>query len=271
MTSFLRFLAAVLLLFPIWVSAASEKESIEEISSSLSSITEEQIPALTEKANAGDSKAQLLLGFAYFYGRGITKDNDEANKWLEKAGEQGNILAQYQLGVNYATPATTAKPDFDQAAKWYAKAAKQGNAEAQFRLGTHYRMGAGVAQSDADAVKWFQKAADQGHAEAQWSLGLMYQRGFGIAKSEAAAAKWYRLSAEQGFAKAEYYLATLYELGMGVPKDNVSAYKWHTVAVAMGEPSALRFREYLAERMTQKEITTGQQQATKWLSQHQQK
>ena len=40
-------------------------------------------------------------------------------------------------------------------------------AQAQFNLGFMYDQGAGVAQSDVEAVRWYRKTADQGHAQAR--------------------------------------------------------------------------------------------------------
>jgi TPR repeat protein len=259
--------AALLLLASSWTSAGEEQRYTEEVSRSVSALTPAQLPALTEAAEAGDSKAQLLLGLAYFYGQAAAQDPRLANQWLSKAADQGDVLAQYQLAVNHSAQDT--QPDATEAVKWFTKAAQQGHTEAQFRLGTHYLIGIGVAQDGNAAAQWFRKAADQNHAEAQWALGTLYQKGFGVAKSSSEAAKWYLLSAEQGFAKAEYYLATLYELGEGVARDTVSAYKWHTIASEMGEPVALRYRENLATQMSAEQVTQGEQLATEWLGLHQ--
>lgn len=259
--------AALLFLLSPWASAGEEQRYIEEVSQSVSALTPAQLPALTKAAEAGDSKAQLLLGLAYFYGQAVTQDPLLANQWLSKAAEQGDMLAQYQLAVNYSSQET--QPGGTQTVKWFTKAAQQGHTEAQFRLGIHYLIGIGVTQDGNEAAKWFRKAAEQNHAEAQWTLGTLYQKGFGVAKSTTEAAKWYLLSAEQGFARAEYYLATLYELGQGVAKDNISAYKWHTIASKMGEPVALRYRENLAAQMSAEQIAQGEQQASEWLGHHQ--
>jgi TPR repeat protein len=50
---------------------------------------------------------------------------------------------------------------------WYQKAADQGQAKAQYNLGVMYANGKGVLKDDKQAVYWYQKAADQGQAKAQ--------------------------------------------------------------------------------------------------------
>ena len=44
--------------------------------------------------------------------------------------------------------------DYAEAARWYRKAAEQGNAIAQTNLGTMYFQGQGVPQDYAEAVRW---------------------------------------------------------------------------------------------------------------------
>lgn len=51
----------------------------------------------------------------------------------------------------------------------YVEAAEQGDALAQSQLGFMYAMGQGVFRNYAEAAKWYRKAAEQGHSEAiQW-------------------------------------------------------------------------------------------------------
>ncbi|WP_288264747.1 tetratricopeptide repeat protein [uncultured Dialister sp.] len=59
---------------------------------------------------------------------------------------------------------------YEKAAKWYQKAADQGDAVAQYNLGTMYKNGLGVEQSYKKAAKWYRKAADQGLAAAKKKL-----------------------------------------------------------------------------------------------------
>lgn len=52
------------------------------------------------------------------------------------------------------------------------KAAEQGNAVAQNNLGVVYLTGKNVARDDAEAVKWFTKSAQQGNVSAQFNLDV---------------------------------------------------------------------------------------------------
>ncbi|MFM9746067.1 tetratricopeptide repeat protein, partial [Streptomyces brasiliscabiei] len=66
-------------------------------------------------------QAQLILGQWYAKQSGA---DTEAIKWLEKAAEQGNRDAQYQLGLRYEQGKGVNKRS-DIAQRWFEKAAAQ--------------------------------------------------------------------------------------------------------------------------------------------------
>ena len=74
------------------------------------------------------------------------------------AGPLEESVAAYQRG-DYATTVQLIRP-----------MAEQGNALAQYELGFMYDQGQGVRQDDAEAVKWYGLAAEQGYAGAQNAL-----------------------------------------------------------------------------------------------------
>ncbi|OFW08031.1 MAG: hypothetical protein A3H96_21780 [Acidobacteria bacterium RIFCSPLOWO2_02_FULL_67_36] len=82
-----------------------------------------------------------------------------------------------------------------QAVAWYRKAADQGDVTAQFNLGVSYANGRGVPQEYAQAVTWYRKAAEQGEAGAQFNLGMMYSTGKGVPQDYVEAHKWRNLAA----------------------------------------------------------------------------
>ena len=80
---------------------------------------------------------------------------------------------------------------------WRARA-EEGEAIAQYNLGVMYADGRGVPQDDVEAVRWYQLAADQGEPLAQVSLGLMYGKGDGVPQDTVLAHMWWSLAAAQG-------------------------------------------------------------------------
>jgi len=72
-------------------------------------------------------------------------------KDLVAQAEAGNPAA-FDLAVRYAE-ADAATRNYELAAKWYDKAGKQGNAVAEYRLASIYEKGVGVERSQASRCK----------------------------------------------------------------------------------------------------------------------
>jgi len=119
------------------------------------------------------------------------------------------------------------------------KAAEQGQIRAQYLVGLMYYHGEGAVQSFAAAEKWFRKSADQGEAEAQYMLGLCYYDGDGVNQDYRSAGLWWRKAADQGDAKAQYRLGMLHKKGEGVKIDRDKAAYWLKKAEEQGHTMAL--------------------------------
>ena len=85
---------------------------------------------------------------SWMKGEGVTKDDVEAVKWYRKAAEQGNALAQANLGILFETGRGVPKDDVE-AAVWYRKAAEQGNTFAQANLRVLLESGRKAPASDS--------------------------------------------------------------------------------------------------------------------------
>jgi hypothetical protein len=117
-----------------------------------------EIDALRVRAEAGDAYAQYDLGYMYYEGEGVPRDDAEAARWIRLAADQGHAAAQVNLGVMYAD-------------------------------------GRGVPQDDAEAVRWYRLAADQGLATS--GLGYQYVTGRGVPQDYVQAHMWFNLAASR--------------------------------------------------------------------------
>ncbi len=113
------------------------------------------VPALdrlTQLANGGNSKAELIVGLKYLNGEGVAVNEAQAAKWLERAAEAGEPVAQYRLGTLYqhgkSVPADPAK-----AAHWYLASAMQGNRKAMHNIAIAYAQGTGVKKDSTEAAR----------------------------------------------------------------------------------------------------------------------
>ena len=60
--------------------------------------------------------------------------------------------------------------DLEKAVSWYQRAAEQGEATALFNLGGMFRKGYGVQQNDLKALENYRQAAAKGNAQAKQML-----------------------------------------------------------------------------------------------------
>jgi TPR repeat protein len=167
--------------------------------------------------------------------------------------------ADFQAGMD-----ATIRGDYATALREWRPLAEQGDALAQYNLGVLYRKGRGVPQDDVQARQWYAKAAAQGQAKAQFNLGTLYFNGEGVPKDYPQALRWFRLAADQGEAVAQTKIAIMYDEGQGVSQDLVQAYKWYSLAATNGDKPAAELRDATAQQMTPAQIAEGQKLALEW-------
>ncbi|AZD10730.1 TPR repeat, SEL1 subfamily protein [Pseudomonas chlororaphis] len=92
-----------------------------------------------------------------------SQDLSEALAVCQKAADEGDAQAQYELGEFYyeGTPR-----DLNQALSYFEKASLQGHAQAQFKLGTMFFRGEGVPANNIQAYIVLKMAAVNGAEEA---------------------------------------------------------------------------------------------------------
>jgi len=158
-----------------------------------------------------------------------------------------------------------ARGDYEAALGEFQPLAKRGDAEAQFMLGYMYSRGQGVAHDFTAAMMLYRMAAEHGHMQARTNLGVFYRLGMGTPDTYyTEAAKWYRQAAGQGEAGAKFDLGVLYLNGQGVPQDDVLAHMWFNLASGQGNDAARKNRDFVAARMTPRQITEAETLARDW-------
>jgi TPR repeat protein len=89
------------------------------------------------------------------------------------------------------------------------RAAKNGNVQAQFDLAVMYATGNGVRKNEAIAFEWFHKAALNNHTEAKYYMGLSFLQGRGVKRQPHLARQWFKRASKAGHPKASFHLAKL--------------------------------------------------------------
>jgi TPR repeat protein len=217
------FLLALSLLVPI-LSANTTFPDYHQINNLVNALSPADIPALTQKAEAGAAASQIMLGLAYQNGHGVRENQSDAFGWYQKAAAQGNAMGENLLGFSYYVGIGIGRDDA-QAVAWFRKAAAQSDYTAQDNLATVLKNGASLPKNTDEARAIVQKEGTAGGIEAQLALGLAYSGSpnrLGIHKDYELAANWLQKSSDAGSPIAQASLAALYFLGQGVPKDEAA-------------------------------------------------
>ena len=166
-----------------------------------------EIKSLEAAAEQGDMEAQFNLGLMYYDGEVTEVNYEKALYWWEKAAEQGDVRAQFNVGSMYYDGEGT-EVNYKKALYWYEKAAEQGDVDAQFETADmyYYSYGEGMSWDKEKALHWFEKAAEQGHMKAQFKTGRMYYKGEGTKRNKEKALYWFEQAAAQGDERAQEYI-----------------------------------------------------------------
>ena len=183
----------------------------------------EEVPALQQKAEAGDVRSQLMLGMLYQLGCGVVKPDASLElAWYRKAADQGSSIGENQIGTYYDL-----REGHDQAEgfRWYRKAADRGDAAAQNNVAIMYEGGLGVKADLAEAAAWYRRAVENGAYRDVFELLLLYDSGKALPdksleENKKEGLRLIQSLADQGNAEAQYALAGVYKRGaLGVPRD----------------------------------------------------
>jgi hypothetical protein len=147
--------------------------NINELGGAAKALSAAELPALRTRAEAGDARAQFLVGLAYEYGyAGLTGDLAESLRWHKLAGQQGIGVAETWVGDFYYDGLGVAM-DYVEALSWYRRASEHGHAEGSRYVGDFTLLGLGTARDPKQAAVWYGKAASQGDARAKARLALL--------------------------------------------------------------------------------------------------
>ena len=155
--------------------------------------------------------AIIVFAFVFFM---LFTPGTQTVKECRKAAEQGDIKAQYKLGITYLGFGNSVlsgylAPDSVEGIKWITKAAEQGEVKAQYLLARCYLQGLNVKKNYTKAIRWYTKAAEQGDITSQYDLGLIYFQGIIVKKNLPKSKEWFIKAARQGNIDAQRMLSKL--------------------------------------------------------------
>lgn len=202
---------------------------------------------MIDSANEGNVEAQLQLGVIYATENGSNAHLEEAKKWLIKAAHGGSVEAEYNLGVIYSGSEKNSQ-DYSQAYYWFEQAANKGNRDAQYNLGVMYIEGMVGESNPAEAEKWFQKSVVNGTPAEQYELAIIYKEGTKLPQDYNKAIFWFEIAAAYGHMMAQYEVGRMYGEGIGVERNYVKSLEWLHKSAQQGNNIAAQEIEVVARQ-----------------------
>lgn len=175
---------------------------------------------------------------------------ESARGFLEKASNEGNIVASWYLGHIYRL-GRGVPSDKGKAFHYYSIVAESFTPDepdprrlritidALVRVADIYRTGdkdASIAPDARTAYRLYNTAASYGHPAAHFAQGLMTLQGQGVKANPEKALKWMLLAAKKRYAPAEALLGELYWKGTIVKRDPTRALMWYVLATQSARP-----------------------------------
>lgn len=201
------------------------------------------IPELKSMAPWADDMKKARLAYS-------SGNFENARVFLEKASDEGDIVASWYLGHIYRLGRGVAS-DTGKSFHYYSIVAEaftpdepdprrlRITIDALVRVADIYRVGdksASISANAKTAFRLYNTAASYGHPAAHFAQGLMTLEGQGVKANPEKALKWLFLAAKKRYPPAEALLGDLYWRGEIVKRDRTRALMWYVLATQSARP-----------------------------------
>ncbi len=151
-------------------------------------------------AERGDAYAMINLVVFYDQGKGVKKDPDQAQRWLDAAAQSGHWYGSIEKGFALLAGNYGSKMDHQQGLQVLQNAVESGHGDALMFIAKAYAKGFGLKKDGKMAVRFAEAAYRQGNAEAASVLAFLYSEGLGEVKADKELAGfWGREASKPGF------------------------------------------------------------------------
>lgn len=200
-----KIIAAILILSFSLISNAKDISDFEKEVSALS--FEEQKKLFSKYINNSSNKNDIypFLGYMYYHGIGVTKDEKIAVNIYERIIEEGSLNGHFLLGKHLIE---TSK-DIDKGLTHLITASDKGLVEATLFIGKIYAEGIGVNKDEYYSNEYYHRASANGSAEAKFIIAQDLLKSIESPKREKGL-KLLQDSAEAGYLDSCRQLKDLY-------------------------------------------------------------
>lgn len=205
------------------------------------------VSEIIKKAEQGDAAAQLEYArLLKTSGNGVEQDWQKAVEMLQLSSDNGNIDAQWELGIMYEFENHVAK-DEAKAIELYRRSADAGSPIGLYMLAHCYQHGIAIEENTLISDSLYKKSFDQliqlAPEEDIYVLnfvGSAYYWGDGVEMDREKAFGYYLTSAQKGNPETQYKIGNCYETGQGTEKDMEKALEWYNKSATQGYPDAIK-------------------------------
>ena len=191
------------------------------------------VELLKKAINHGNGRAYYTMGYLYYEGKYLPKDDKKAFENWQKAVELKNYDAASNLAYAYIDGVGCEK-DEKKGIEMHKLAAENGSGFSANKLFYCYWTGSwGVKKDKELAKKYLFKAAELGDPWGCYNLGRQYYNGNDLVNKDYGQAFVYiKKAADMGLVDACNTLAYLYENGLGIDKDPQKAKEYRDKTIA---------------------------------------
>ncbi len=198
-------------------------------------------------AQAGNKRANYLLGCCYAAGNGVPQSDEEARRRFRLAAAHGDTDALYKLG-HYAKNGLGGPADPAEALRCYTAAHEGGHTEATFELAEAYSKGTLSPVDLPRALALYDIAAKAGHEEAKKmaedirsAIAEVYNKGLTAKRAEdmEKAFHFFSVAARMGHPAANRLLGEMLQAGIACKQDLKRAAKCYRIAAEQNDIGAI--------------------------------
>jgi uncharacterized protein len=194
------------------------------------------LQVLIPAAEAGNARAQNIVGAAYQYGNGgLPVDAQKALQYFGLSAAQNFPSSHHNLGVLYENGMEGLDPDMQVARAYYEQSVAIGWVGSFEDLAHLLRDGIGGPADIPRAIDLLEQGRAQGDAESIHELAYMYHDGVAVPVNLLKARGLYAEAAATGIGQAQNDYGYMLEFGEGGPIDLQGAMVQYRAVMAAGE------------------------------------
>lgn len=129
---------------------------------------------LDEDDMASLAQAAYNVGYYYYYGYVVSKDETKGLNHIKLAADCGHAYSAFLLGCLYHKGTDLTPQDYQTASTYFKKSALLGFPEGEGLYGDYCQYGIGMERDSVQSIYWYKKAYHDGYTQTAYDLAWRY-------------------------------------------------------------------------------------------------